>query len=182
MKIGKPDSTRRYEKLSVRLTEIEQVLKKIEMQLDTTEPKDSCFDINNPIEKIVVGGINAYREIIYNALSVAFSDILGNSREIERTDRIGDDFHEAINGGSEINRILSNITDKYGKKVISRREKEILANLLWGRSNKEISLELEISEKTVKNHLWKIYQKLGVNSRTQLLHKIFFERKSMSQS
>jgi DNA-binding NarL/FixJ family response regulator len=55
---------------------------------------------------------------------------------------------------------------------VSRREKEILSHLLRGRSNREISHELSISEKTVKNHLWKLYRKLGVRNRTQLFHHL----------
>ena len=172
IKTGKPNSSRRYENLEIKLTEIEQILKKIEMRLDTTEPKVSCLDINKPIENIVAGGMKAYWETFNNALSVAFPDMSGNSMGIERASKANDNFHETKNGGSEINRLLSSITDKCGKKVISRREKEILINLLWGRSNKEISLELEISEKTVKNHLWKIYRKLGVKNRTQLFHHL----------
>ena len=55
------------------------------------------------------------------------------------------------------------------------REKEVLVQLLGGKTNREISKELHIDEKTVKNHLWKIYRKMGVNNRTQLLHKMFYE-------
>jgi DNA-binding NarL/FixJ family response regulator len=55
---------------------------------------------------------------------------------------------------------------------VSRREKEILSHLLRGKSNREISHELSISEKTVKNHLWKLYRKLGVRNRTQLFHHL----------
>lgn len=52
------------------------------------------------------------------------------------------------------------------------REKEILCELLRGKTNHEISMSLGINEKTVKNHLWKIYRKWNVTSRTQMFHKI----------
>jgi ATP/maltotriose-dependent transcriptional regulator MalT len=55
---------------------------------------------------------------------------------------------------------------------ISTREKEVLAQLLGGMSNREISRALGISEKTVKNHLWRIYRKIGVRNRTQLFHRL----------
>lgn len=67
-------------------------------------------------------------------------------------------------------------------KTISSREKEVIAQACGGKTNREISEILCISEKTVKNHLWKIYQKLGVKNRTQMLHKIYYERISMFQS
>jgi DNA-binding NarL/FixJ family response regulator len=49
------------------------------------------------------------------------------------------------------------------------REKEVLTELVRGRSNKEIADVLCISEKTVKIHINKIYKKLNVNSRSQAL-------------
>lgn len=55
---------------------------------------------------------------------------------------------------------------------ISTRERQVLTHLLGGMSNREISRELGISEKTVKNHLWKAYRKIGVKSRTQLFHQL----------
>ncbi|MFP4581344.1 MAG: response regulator transcription factor [Candidatus Sumerlaeia bacterium] len=51
---------------------------------------------------------------------------------------------------------------------ISKRESEVIACLLQGHSNKEIASSLFISERTVKNHLTHIYQKFGVDSRSQL--------------
>ncbi len=53
---------------------------------------------------------------------------------------------------------------------LSRRELEILYHLIQGKQNKSISKELGISEKTVKNHLWKIYRKFGVENRTELFN------------
>lgn len=56
------------------------------------------------------------------------------------------------------------------KKVdsLSTREKEILTLVANGLTNKEISLRLEISEYTVKNHLKNLFQKLHLNNRVQL--------------
>ena len=65
---------------------------------------------------------------------------------------------------------MANPVLRGGPSNVSRREKEILSHLLGGKSNREISRELAISEKTVKNHLWKLYRKLGVRNRTQLFH------------
>ncbi|MGB9840178.1 response regulator [Thermovenabulum sp.] len=50
---------------------------------------------------------------------------------------------------------------------LTSREIEILQELAKGLSNKEIADKLFISEKTVKNHLTNIFQKMGVNDRTQ---------------
>jgi DNA-binding NarL/FixJ family response regulator len=50
---------------------------------------------------------------------------------------------------------------------LSARELQVLGLLAQGFSNKEISQKLLISEKTVKNHLYNIFKKLGVQGRTQ---------------
>ena len=39
-----------------------------------------------------------------------------------------------------------------------------------GMSNRDIATELDISEHTVKVHLWRLFRRLGVKSRTQALH------------
>ena len=51
--------------------------------------------------------------------------------------------------------------------TLSERERDILAALAAGRSNSEIGAKLFISEKTVRNSLTRIFEKLGVRTRTQ---------------
>ncbi|MCG0277208.1 MAG: response regulator transcription factor [Thermanaeromonas sp.] len=51
--------------------------------------------------------------------------------------------------------------------TLTRREREILACVVRGESNKDIAKRLFISEKTVKNHLTRIFRKIGVQDRTQ---------------
>jgi DNA-binding CsgD family transcriptional regulator len=66
----------------------------------------------------------------------------------------------------------------YEKYSISNREKEIIRLIIRGRSNKEIEDELFISIRTVKSHIYKIYQKFGVKSRLELINLI---QKSMKE-
>lgn len=51
---------------------------------------------------------------------------------------------------------------------LTPREREILARIARGRSNREIAEELVISENTVKNHMKNIMAKLDVKNRAQL--------------
>jgi DNA-binding NarL/FixJ family response regulator len=51
--------------------------------------------------------------------------------------------------------------------ALTAREREILMLLAEGRANKVIALRLGIAEQTVKNHLSRIFQTLGVTDRTQ---------------
>ena len=53
---------------------------------------------------------------------------------------------------------------------LSKRQTQLIAMLDKGMSNRDIATELEISEHTVKVHLWRLFRRLGVKSRTQALH------------
>jgi DNA-binding NarL/FixJ family response regulator len=50
---------------------------------------------------------------------------------------------------------------------LTKRELDILALLAEGKSNRDISRALYLSEKTVKAHLAAVFRKLGVTNRTQ---------------
>lgn len=52
---------------------------------------------------------------------------------------------------------------------LTEREREIVERLAAGKSNREISEELYLSEGTVRNHLSNILLKLGLRDRTQLV-------------
>lgn len=53
------------------------------------------------------------------------------------------------------------------EESLSAREVDILALVATGKANKIVAYELSVSEQTVKAHLRTIFQKLGVNDRTQ---------------
>ncbi len=71
--------------------------------------------------------------------------------------------------------LLENIYNTY---AISEREKEIIELILTGKTNKEIENILFISINTVKNHIYKIFKKLGINSRHQLIKFLDFKNHS----
>jgi DNA-binding CsgD family transcriptional regulator len=52
---------------------------------------------------------------------------------------------------------------------ISERELEVLRELAGGRSNKEIALRLNVSPNTVKTHVARLFEKLGVARRTEAI-------------
>jgi DNA-binding NarL/FixJ family response regulator len=54
-----------------------------------------------------------------------------------------------------------------GAGDLSQREREVLALVAEGLPNKLIARRLEISEKTVKAHLTRVFQQIGVTDRTQ---------------
>lgn len=60
--------------------------------------------------------------------------------------------------------------DDLSASRLSKRQVQLLAALDQGLSNREIAEHLGISEHTVKVHLWRLFRRLGVKSRTQAIH------------
>ncbi len=81
-----------------------------------------------------------------------------------------------INGDSYIqpsllpllnSRLISRNLEQKKIKLLTKREMEILIQVAGGMFNKEIAINLNISERTVKNHLSNIFKKIDVSDRTQ---------------
>jgi DNA-binding NarL/FixJ family response regulator len=56
-----------------------------------------------------------------------------------------------------------------GLSLLSKREIQVVQCLAEGLGNREIANRLKLSQHTVKNHLFRIFDKLGVSSRIELL-------------
>jgi DNA-binding NarL/FixJ family response regulator len=50
---------------------------------------------------------------------------------------------------------------------LTAREVEILKLVAMGLANKQIAYRLKVSEKTVRNHISNMYEKLGIQGRSQ---------------
>jgi len=64
-------------------------------------------------------------------------------------------------------RLVSRDQDKDKLDNLTKRELEVLIQVANGMFNKEIATSLNISERTVKNHISNIFKKIDVNDRTQ---------------
>jgi two-component system, NarL family, nitrate/nitrite response regulator NarL len=62
---------------------------------------------------------------------------------------------------------FSDIAEPFAE--LSHREQQVITLLCGGLSNKEIAGKLGVTEGTVKIHLHKIYERLGVRSRVELM-------------
>ncbi len=62
--------------------------------------------------------------------------------------------------------VADRLNRRQQRQALTNREQEVLHLLVKGRSNKEISAALSISEETTKSHLKTIFAKLGVRDRT----------------
>lgn len=67
----------------------------------------------------------------------------------------------------DVMRLLASSESQPPGTTLTAREREVLAELARGRSNREIARGLSLSEKTVKTHVSAILMKLGVQDRTQ---------------
>ena len=61
-------------------------------------------------------------------------------------------------------------TTHKGVELLSARERQVVQYLASGMTNREIAEALELSPHTIKNYLFRIFEKLGVSSRTELLY------------
>lgn len=77
--------------------------------------------------------------------------------------------------------VKTNITPLLDERVkeaallfsLSDREFDVVKEMIAGRGNLEIAENLSVSISTIKKHVYNIFNKAGVNSRTQLLNIIY---------
>jgi DNA-binding NarL/FixJ family response regulator len=65
---------------------------------------------------------------------------------------------------------LVRATNHKGLDLLSTRERQVIQHLAGGMTNREIAKALNLSAHTIKNYLFRIFDKLGVSSRTELLY------------
>jgi len=61
------------------------------------------------------------------------------------------------------------VVNARGSDLLSPREEQVVALVAEGLSNREIAHELQLSEHTVKKYLFRIFDKLGISTRVELV-------------
>jgi DNA-binding NarL/FixJ family response regulator len=74
------------------------------------------------------------------------------------------------------------ITDARGGALLTSRELSLVQLVAEGRTNRDISRELHLSEHTVRNYLFRIFNKLGVSTRLELAVYALNQRDTNSAS
>ena len=65
-----------------------------------------------------------------------------------------------------------------GASLLSKREEEVVRLVAEGLSNHDIAQQLHLSDHTVKNHLFRIFEKLGISNRVELvLYTVSYSRR-----
>ena len=72
------------------------------------------------------------------------------------------------------------LVDSRGDAILSKREQDVVRCVAEGLSNREIASRLKLTEHTVKNYLFRIFDKLGVPSRVEVVLYVFRLRKDLS--
>jgi DNA-binding NarL/FixJ family response regulator len=72
------------------------------------------------------------------------------------------------------------LRDARGIELLSKREEEVVRLVAEGMTNREVSERLALSEHTIRNYLFRIFDKLGVSSRVELVLYWLGERQKRS--
>ncbi len=147
--------------------------------LDINMPKKNGIEVLEELKKqksnvkVLILTVHNEVEYLLKAVDIGVDGyILKDSESAELKKAI----NTVLNGDNYIqpnlipalnNRLVSRDVDKEKIESLTRRELELLIQVASGLSNKEIALSLNISERTVKNHISNIFKKIDVSDRTQ---------------
>ena len=147
------------------------------------EPEFFCLDLKLP-DTVGVSGVKYLKAQFPDVPLVVIS--ASPAEDAEEWCRVAgaDLYIEKSAGASEMTSVLRSImvvdsqlgdlddtTGELGFDArLSKRQKQLIVMLDQGLSNREIADQLGISEHTVRVHLWRLFRRLGVKSRTQTLH------------
>lgn len=147
--------------------------------LDINMPNMNGIDVlkelkekNDPL-KVLILTVHSEVEYLVKAVDIGANGyILKDSGSAELKQAI----NAFIDEGSYIqpnlipalnSRLINRDMDKEKLASLTKREVEILTQVACGMFNKEIAVNLNISERTVKNHISNIFKKIDASDRTQ---------------
>lgn len=162
---------------AAKVVEIERMTNIAKFVTEHGEPELVCLDLKMPD----TNGVSAVREIRQLMPDTVIVVVSASSASdyAELTREVGADAYvEKSAGAQEIGRVLREYLSDEGDDgtgpvvptKLSKRQKQLLLLLDRGLSNRDIATELAISEHTVKVHLWRLFRRLNVKSRSQASH------------
>jgi len=127
-----------------------------------------------PGTKVVMLTMHADQDVLANAIRAGACGYLVKDCS---TEEIAGAVRMASNGDTALSpQLAASMLDEVRKldmaptredRVVTKREEEVLQLIADGGSTSEVAEQMYISQKTVKNHLASIYQKLDARDRTQ---------------
>lgn len=128
---------------------------------------------NNSDVKVLVLTVHNEVEYLLKAVEIGIEGYMlkdSDSSELKKAIFAiaqGDDFIQPSLIPMLNSKMLERDSDKEKLKALTKREYDVLKLLAVGMYNKEIATSLDISERTVKNHVSNIFKKIDVTDRTQ---------------
>lgn len=147
--------------------------------LDINMPKKNGIEVLEEIKnkkinvKVLILTVHGEVEYLLKAVDIGVDGYILKDSESSELKRA---INAVIEGESYIqpklipslnNRLVARDMDKDKIDSLTGREIEVLSQVANGKFNKEIATSLNISERTVKNHISNIFKKIGVSDRTQ---------------
>jgi DNA-binding NarL/FixJ family response regulator len=138
-------------------------------------PELICLDLRLP-DTNGVSGVRELKQQFPHVPLVVLSAAPAQDYEDLSLEAGADAYIQKSAGATEISNVLrvflSNELEPEPAPTekLSKRQKQLLIMLDKGMSNRDIAEELEISEHTVKVHLWRLFRRLNVKSRSQASH------------
>jgi len=133
----------------------------------------------NPLVRSVVLLESSRREAVLQAFRAGARGILSRHESVETLSKCIRSVHQGqIWANSQqmsfaVEALASFPTvravDANGLELLSKREMEVVRCLAEGLTNREIAERLGLSQHTIKNYLFRVFDKLGVSSRLELL-------------
>lgn len=149
--------------------------------MDVTMPEvdgvEACRQVRSdlPGTKVIMLTMHADQEVLANAIRAGACGYLVKDCS---TEEIASAVRMAVSGETVLSpQLAASMLDEVRKldqapaadeeRIVTKREEEVLQLIADGCSTPEVAEQLYISQKTVKNHLASIYQKLDARDRTQ---------------
>jgi DNA-binding NarL/FixJ family response regulator len=139
-------------------------------------PELICLDLRLP-DTNGVSGVRELRQRFPDVPLVVLSAAPAQDYEDLSIEAGADAYIQKSAGATEITNVLRVFLSEEldaepaaPAEKLSKRQKQLLVLLDKGMSNRDIAEELQISEHTVKVHLWRLFRRLNVKSRSQASH------------
>ena len=139
-------------------------------------PELICLDLRLP-DTNGVSGVRELKQQFPNVPLVVLSAAPAQDYEDLSIEAGADAYIQKSAGATEISNVLRVFLSEEldpepttPTEKLSKRQKQLLVMLDKGMSNRDIAEELQISEHTVKVHLWRLFRRLNVKSRSQASH------------
>ena len=150
----------------------------MDVSMSTTDGVEACRQMRSivPNTRVVMLTMHTDPETLSAALRAG---AVGYLVKDCTTDEVAEAVRLAANGDTvlspqlaesllaEVRRLNEPLPPVAEERIVSEREEEVLQLITDGGSTTEVAAKMYISQKTVKNHLASIYQKLGARDRTQ---------------